>query len=81
MKPKYSDNAKLCYVDADSFIMHIKTKYFFKDIAIILKKDLIHQIMKSMDHYLQEKNYKSDRRKDYDRICCFKTKGIFLLNG
>ena len=56
MKPKYSDNAKLCYVDADSFIMHIKTKYFFKDIAIILKKDLIHQIMKSMDHYLQEKN-------------------------
>ena len=23
MKPKYSDNVKLCYMDTDSFIMHI----------------------------------------------------------
>ena len=26
MKPKYSDNVKLCYMDTDSFIMHIKTE-------------------------------------------------------
>ena len=26
MKPKYGDNVKLCYMDADSFIMHIKTE-------------------------------------------------------
>ena len=26
MKPKYGDNAKLCYMDADSFIMHTKTE-------------------------------------------------------
>ena len=25
MKPKYGDNVKLCYMDTDSFIMHIKT--------------------------------------------------------
>ena len=32
MKPKYSDNVKLCYMDTDSFIMHIKTEDFYKDI-------------------------------------------------
>ena len=33
MKPKYGDNVKLCYMDADNFIMHIKTEDFYKDIA------------------------------------------------
>ena len=28
MKPKYGDNVKLCYMDTDSFIMHIKTENF-----------------------------------------------------
>ena len=26
MKPKYGDNIKLCYMDTDSFIMHVKTQ-------------------------------------------------------
>ena len=38
MKPKYIDNAKLCYSDTDSFIMHIKTENFFKDIPDDLEK-------------------------------------------
>ena len=33
MKPKYNDKVKLCYIDTDSFIMKIKTNYFYKDIA------------------------------------------------
>ena len=33
MKPKYGDKVKLCYMDTDSFIMHIKTKDFYKDFA------------------------------------------------
>ena len=33
MKPKYGDNLKLCYMDTDSFIMHIKTEDFYKVIA------------------------------------------------
>ena len=33
MKPKYGDNVKLCYMDTDSFIMHIKTEDFYKDIV------------------------------------------------
>ena len=33
MKPKYNDSVKLCYMDADSFVMHIKTNDFYKDIS------------------------------------------------
>ena len=33
IKPKYQNNAKLCYMETDSFIIHIKTKYFYEDIA------------------------------------------------
>ena len=33
MKPKYNDNVRLCYMDTDSFVMHIKTNNFYKDIT------------------------------------------------
>ena len=33
MKPKYNDNVRLCYRDTNSFVMHIKTNYFYKDNA------------------------------------------------
>ena len=33
IKPKYQDNAKLCYMDTNSFIAHIKTEEFYKDVA------------------------------------------------
>ena len=58
MKLKYGDNVKLCYMDTDSFVMHIKTEDFYKYIAHDvkkMKKDLIHQIMKSTDRYIQER--------------------------
>ena len=32
LKPKYQDRVKLCYMDTDSFILHIQTNDFFKDI-------------------------------------------------
>ena len=38
MKPKYGDNLKLCYMDTDSFIIHIKTEDFYKDIANDVEK-------------------------------------------
>ena len=38
VKPKYQDNAKLCYMDTDSFIIHIKTEDFYKDIANDVEK-------------------------------------------
>ena len=33
IKPKYNDNVRLCYMDTDSFVMHIKINDFYKDIA------------------------------------------------
>ena len=33
VKPKYAENAKLCYMDTDSFIAHVKADGIYKDIA------------------------------------------------
>ena len=33
VKPKYGENAKLCYMEIDSFIAHVKTDDIYKDIA------------------------------------------------
>ena len=33
VKPKYDENAKLCYMDTDSFIVQVKTHDIYKDIA------------------------------------------------
>ena len=38
IKPKYQDKAKLCYVDTDSLIIHIKIEDFYKDIANDVEK-------------------------------------------
>ena len=31
--PKYGENEKHCYMDANSFIVHVKTEDIYKDIA------------------------------------------------
>ena len=49
MKPKYGDNMKFGYMDTDSFIMHIKTEDFYKNIA--------HDVEKGFDI----SNYECDR--------------------
>ena len=38
IKPKYQNKAKLCYMDTDSFIIHIKAEDVHKDIANDVKK-------------------------------------------
>ena len=37
-KPKYQQNAKLCYMDTNSFIINLKTEDFYKDIADDVEK-------------------------------------------
>ena len=38
VKSKYEDKARLCYMDTDSFVVNIKTKDFYKDIAENVKE-------------------------------------------
>ena len=38
IKPKYQDRAKLCYMDTDSFVIHIKIEDFYEDIADDVEK-------------------------------------------
>ena len=38
IKLKYQDKAELCYMDTDSFIIHIKTEDFYKGIANDVEK-------------------------------------------
>ena len=38
INPKYQKKAKLCYMDTDSFITHVETWYFYKDIAQDINK-------------------------------------------
>ena len=33
IKPKYGEKAKLCYMDTNSFIVHVRTYDIYKDIA------------------------------------------------
>ena len=33
LKPKYDSNIGLCYIDTDSFIFHVETEDFYKDIS------------------------------------------------
>ena len=51
MKPKYGDRIRLCYMDTDSFVMHIKTKDCYEDIVDDVEKSMIHQIILLKDHY------------------------------
>ena len=38
IKPKYQGRAKLCYMDTDSFVIHIKTEDFYEDIPDDVEK-------------------------------------------
>ena len=48
IQPKYYQNANLCYIDTDSFIVYTKTKETYEEIPNNEEKRfLTHQIMKS----------------------------------
>ena len=40
VKPKYGENAKLCYMDTDSFIVHVKTDDIYTDIEFTSNLEL-----------------------------------------
>ena len=55
MKPKYSDNVKLCYRDTDNFIMNIKTNDFYEDIASDVENRFDTSNYEVTDRYQQER--------------------------
>ena len=46
LKSKYGKKTKLCYMDTDSFITHIKTEDIYKNISEDVKKRFNTSIMK-----------------------------------
>ena len=57
IKPKYHDNAKVCYMDTASFIIHIKSEDFYKNIADDVEKWLTHQtVVKMIKYHFPRKN-------------------------
>ena len=50
IKPKYGNKSQLCYMDTDSFIYHLKTKNFYKDIA------------QDIDQWFDTSNYDIDNK-------------------
>ena len=51
IRKKYKKHVKLCYMDTDGFIVNVKTEDFYRDIANMLKKSMIRQIICVKDHY------------------------------
>ena len=58
VKPKYDKKAKLCYMDRDSFVVHVKKDDIYKDIAedVETRFDTLNN---QIDHCLKEKIKKS----------------------
>ena len=48
IKPKYGDRAKLCYMDTDSFVIHIINEDFLKTLLLMSIYGLIHLTMMKM---------------------------------
>ena len=65
IKPKYQNNAKLFYMDTDSFITHIKTEDFYKDIADDVKK------------WFYTSNYSEDNKRPLPRGMKTKVMGLW----
>ena len=79
MKPKYNDNVKLCNMDTDSFVMNIKTKDYYKDIANDVEDRFDSSNYEVNRPLPTGKNKKVGLMKDelggkgHYRVCCFET--------
>ena len=65
IKLKYQDNATLCYMDKDSFTIHIKTEDFYEDTADDIVK------------WFDSSNYSEDDKKPLPRGMNKKVIGLF----
>ena len=87
MKPKYGGNVKLCYMDIDSFIMHIKTEDFDKDIANDVEKrfdasnyEINRQLRTGKNKKVIELMKDKLGRKIMTEFVALRPKNLFILN-
>ena len=72
IKPKYLNNAKLCYIDTDSFIIQIKTKDVYEDIADDVEKRF------DTSNYEVNKPLPTGKNKKVTRLMTDKLGGKFI---
>ena len=65
VKPKQKDKAKLCYMDTDSFVIHIFTEDFFEDIN------------NDVERWFDAPNYDKNDKKPLETGMNQKVNGIF----
>ena len=58
VKPKYSENTKICYVDTESFIVHIKADEIYKNIA---EDDIYKNIAEDIKTRFDTSDFEIDR--------------------
>ena len=54
LKPKYNDNLKLCYMDIDSFVIHIFTEDFFEDINNDIERSFDTSMIRMIRDHLKQ---------------------------
>ena len=64
IKPKYQQNAKLCYMDTVSFIINIKIEDFYEDIADDVEKII------DTSNYEINRPFPIGKNKKVIGICC-----------
>ena len=83
-KSKYNKKAKLCYMDTDSFVVHVKTEDIFKSIAKYVKERYDtsnHELKRPLR---KEKKTKKNNRfnerwirwKNHERICGINSRSL-----
>ena len=61
VKPKYSENAKICYMDTDGFIVHVKTDEIYKNGQIM--KEFV-RLRANTFSYLKDNSDEDKKAKD-----------------
>ena len=63
--PKYQQNAKLCYMDTDSFIINIKTEDVYEDVTNEVEKifdTLNYEVNRPLPSVKKQRSYWIDER-------------------
>ena len=61
VKPKYSENAKICYMNTDGFIVHVKTDEIYKNGQIM--KEFV-RLRANTFSYLKDNSDEDKKAKD-----------------